>query len=455
MRAPFWFRRPPLGEAKGPALKVFRELMDEYVHVHDRVNREQLFSKIEGRRGAQKRLLPVPGWQGRGLSRGPALVPALAVAAAAVALGVGFAPSAWFSAPASSAPLSYSATARDVSQAAPQEGEMRRWVSGQGPLLLAFSDQSQVRLGPETTLDVRILPSNRALFNLARGKVDVTVHHQDKTDYRFQAGGYEVRVTGTAFELGFEPGAEHVALHMREGRVELHTPEGGYQVVRGGESFEHSVPISGAPLAKQSEVASLEVGARRTETANGSALATNSRANGAEAAGVAGAKPSAASVSYVVLARDGKFAEIVEDALVQGLHSVLRSKSPAELLQLSHAARYGGHPDIARPVLQTLTQKYPRSVEGRAAHFFLGRVADAAGDRAAASAAYEQYLRHEPRGAYAPEALGRQMILAQHASLELSTKLARQYLARFPQGSYKTHAAALVKAAGLEERGSR
>jgi|GEM_PF-1412588 len=458
------FRRPDPG-AVG---RVFRSLMDEHIRGETPWDQDRLFAQIQ-RDTRRKRRGPLPDTSSRRATfvrlAGWSAAPLLA-AAVSLAIGLRQPESAdgrlSYSAQGYQAQgyskLDPSAKADAPPSSVPEQDEMRRWVSGDKQLVLSFSDQSEVRLEPQTTIDVRILPSNRALFNLAGGKVHVNVHHQDHTDYRFQAGSYEVLVTGTAFELGFEPKAEHVALHMREGRVEVHTPHGEVRVVRGGESFERSRPQP-IEVARAIDAATVidAGGAQAPSSPNEREPRASRRAPGSsesERRAASGAS-SEASLSYAALARDGKFSEIVQDAMGRGLNSVLSSKPPSELIQLSHAARYVGHADLARPVLQALVRKYGATSEGRAAIFFLGRLSDGAGDGATAAQQYEQYLKLEPRGAYAPEALGRRMILAQRNNPQLAAKLARDYLARFPQGSYKTHASALLKVAGLADPGSR
>ena len=50
---------------------------------------------------------------------------------------------------------------------------------------------------------------------------------------------------------------------------------------------------------------------------------------------------------------------------------------------------------------------------------------------------YERYLAESPRGTYAPQALGRQMVLVHKLRGVASARpLATEYLARFPDGPY-------------------
>lgn len=466
-----WFRktfsaregRPDAGDSAGLVGTAFRNLMNEHLRLRDRTDRDRILRRVEERVGLRPRLLPTrrSRWQiaGRPLTaRGLILVlgPASALAAAGVLL-VNFASPPTAAESPAQAGLSPS-DARSVGKTTPastgtaeapsfdagpvvgsgpvvEAGGVaaypvaeRRWIAGEHAMVLNFPDHSRVELEPGSVVDVLLAEPARALLRLERGNIDVDVEHREGTNYRVELGDYEVRVTGTEFKLQYEPEAEHLKLVMREGSVNVVTPEGTVEAVRAGQSFERSRSNANTALAE------------KRAASNGTTL-------GIGAAPRASAGDSAAGLNYVVLAKAGKFTEIVQDALGQGLNAVLSSKPPGELLQLSHAARYRGHTDVAKRVLLTLTTRFSKTAEGRSAQFFLGRISESSGDFGSASLAYEKYLGLEPRGAFAPEAAGRRMVLAQKlGNRTLAERLAKDYLTNFPHGSYKTHAAALVAA---------
>ena len=115
-------------------------------------------------------------------------------------------------------------------------------------------------------------------------------------------------------------------------------------------------------------------------------------------------------------------------------------------MALADAARYAGRTDLAERVLRVQRTRFPGTAAAGAAAFFLGRLADDRGAAADGLDWYRRYLTEEPEGAYAAEALGREMIgVARLSGRPAARKLAREYLNRFPDGTYLLHARAILQ----------
>jgi TolA-binding protein len=96
-------------------------------------------------------------------------------------------------------------------------------------------------------------------------------------------------------------------------------------------------------------------------------------------------------------------------------------------------------------VLQELRRRFPASPHAAAAAFLLGRIADDGGDAAAALGWYKRYGDEAPRGPYAAEALGREMLVVERLSGRAAAAvLARDYIDRFPEGTYILQARAIL-----------
>ncbi|HEY4185027.1 MAG TPA: FecR domain-containing protein [Polyangia bacterium] len=136
---------------------------------------------------------------------------------------------------------------------------------------------------------------------------------------------------------------------------------------------------------------------------------------------------------------------VVTDAERVGLEVTLREADGADLAALADAARYSGMSELASRALTTERRRFPGTARARAAAFLLGRMADDRGDARAGLAWYRSYLGESPGGPYAAEALGREMLTVERLQgRDEALPLAREYLGRFPNGTYLLQARALV-----------
>lgn len=428
--------RPELaGEQVG---RVFRQLSDEHIEakrrddpeatwlaIAQRLNLEGAAGRGAAGRGGLRGLPRAWGWSATAQRVTPWAV------AAAVLLAVGgtgwwFLGSGALADGGNLAALSYSisdssgngvgAGYAGKSQLLATEGEAK---------LIQFSDSSVIELRPYTTLRVSLAEGGAVVARLMQGALKANVHHHDRTDYRFQAGDYEVKVVGTAFDLAFEPEPARFDLNLREGRVVVADGTGQTRFVRAGEQL-HLPTQDGA--AGKSEEAREEVDLESLETGS------------QQHAG----RQSTASPSYKDLARRGQFQAIVTAARRAGIDRVLAAKGPSELHELGQAARYTGQTALAEKVFSHLSAHHGRSPEGRSAAFFRGRLAEDGGRLQQAQQHYHAYLA-QGGGSYAAEALGREMTLVQKtAGPAKAQPLAAEYLRRFPRGAYRDLARTLA-----------
>ena len=138
----------------------------------------------------------------------------------------------------------------------------------------------------------------------------------------------------------------------------------------------------------------------------------------------------------------------LSDAEQRGIATTIGTASAADLAALADAARYVRRGDLARRVLLAERQRFPESLHAREAAFFLGGLSDdetGAGSGKVALNWYERYLGESPRGAYVPQALGREMILVHKLRGAAAARpLAERYLERFPDGPYAAPARKLL-----------
>ncbi|WP_437572101.1 FecR domain-containing protein [Sorangium sp. So ce542] len=334
---------------------------------------------------------------------------------------------------------------------------------------LRFSDGTEVELAEGARAHVASVTGQGARVALDRGEVRAHVVHRSEAQWLFDAGPFVVTVTGTAFALAWAP---------EDGRLDLRLENGAVTV---------SGPPSGEPIAMRAgqwltvrlrtgEVLLRELGAQKgAEAAPSSAPPPSDGAelpgapppDGAELPGapppdgaeLPGAppegEPPAAPRAEAAAApkRDwagqlaaGQLDAIVDEAQRRGLDQTLAASSSAELSALADAARYTRRGDVARRALLAQRRRFPATQRAREAAFLLGRLAETQEGGAAALPWFETYLKEAPQGAYASEALGRKMEIVRRLHGDAQAEIvAREYLRRFPGGTYAQAARTLAR----------
>jgi FecR protein len=88
------------------------------------------------------------------------------------------------------------------------------------PKLLAFSEGTTLTVSPQARVRILKTQERNAEVGLDEGTLMARVKHIDAdSHWVFRAGPYAVTVTGTAFDLSWDPAVQRMALQMHEGRV--------------------------------------------------------------------------------------------------------------------------------------------------------------------------------------------------------------------------------------------
>jgi hypothetical protein len=149
--------------------------------------------------------------------------------------------------------------------------------------------------------------------------------------------------------------------------------------------------------------------------------------------------------TWVAAITSGAAARVVEEAEAHDLDKTLLEVDSTALSALADAARYSSRPEIAVRALVASRQRFPKTPFAHAAAFFLGRLADDRGAVAEGLAWYRRYLGETPEGPYAAEALGRKMLAVEGIwGRDAARSVARQYIERFPNGTYMLQAHAIL-----------
>ncbi|MES1177440.1 MAG: FecR domain-containing protein [Myxococcales bacterium] len=314
-------------------------------------------------------------------------------------------------------------------------GVAKTWLAAPHtvPMQLHFSEGTNVRLEPDSKLRIVELSEPGASLSLESGHVHCEVVHRASSAWKVVAGPFTVRVTGTVFDVNWDPNSEQLSVSVTQGSVVVHGANGDSErVVRASETLSTSAP------EHRSEQPSSEL------TLPSAAPALDAAATAAPAGSTAdepSTPPSSrdeAPAAWRVLAKRGALREAFASADATGFTGICAIASPGELLMLGDGARLSGKPDRATEALLALRHRFPGDSRRGAAAFALGKVAF--DQRRAYEQAAEWFatsLREQPGGPLAREAEGRLIEALRSADDSAGARrTARDYLSRYPEGPH-------------------
>jgi hypothetical protein len=318
------------------------------------------------------------------------------------------------------------------------KGEVGAWLATDrsSEMPLAFSERTKVVLRQDSRGRVERVSPKGAHFLLERGAVHAEVVHRADTDWRFLAGPFEVRVTGTALNVDWDPTREQFSVRVDNGAVVVHGPYlGGEQMVRAGELCVVDVPSKSMRL-----VSGVDAEGHETHAAEAPApFASDPAAPQAHAAtnsGPADLSHPAQSVSaagWGQLAEQGDYEGAYAAVQRSGAPSLYRLASADSLLELAKIGQLSGHRDMQREALLAVRRRFAGTHQGALAAYELGRTTPAV----EAAGWFEAYLAEQPNGALAREASGRLLEAESLAHNETAVRdVAKRYLARYPDGPH-------------------
>jgi hypothetical protein len=269
---------------------------------------------------------------------------------------------------------------------------------------------------------------------LERGAAGVHVVHRNQTNWTFVAGPCEVLVTGTRFEVAWDPARELFELDLTEGSVEVKTPLSPARVtlsagqVLRADLARRSMTTSdsaneAAPSHEQASPSPAPVPAPPAEN-HAAPLPVDGKSSAP-----------ATAVPWSKLVADGQFKVVLAQAESRGIERCVAGCSAGDLAALADAARYSGRSELAEQSLQALRSRFAGESAARGAAFLLGRLRETRGAPNEAKTWYERYLAESPGGSYASEALAGKMRTALAVSGQPAAEpIAREYLRLYPTG---------------------
>ena len=368
--------------------------------------------------------------------------------------------------------------------AAGGEGQWLAASAGQA-LPLRFSDGSELALGGPARARVVESTERSVLLVLQEGRLEASIRHSQTRGWTVQAGPYRIRDLGTRFALRWDSASSVLEVFVSEGEVQVAGPWLGAKGIVVSANERLSIDGLGRPSRA---VLTEPVGAREGE-GRSPALAprpepdppaeerpasapSKMHRNGHKRRGAAAepsapepppgepegsARPQARRTPLPglgslpgecrALFEQGRYAEVLAFAHKAGFAHWLQDLDFPDLWRLGEAARYAKQSKEAQQVLQVVRQRFSTSWRARVAAFLLGRLAMEQGaDPATAVGWFRTYLKEEPDGSLAQEALGR-LISAEdrlgHKAEAQAT--ARAYLQRYPNGLFAALARSVLE----------
>jgi hypothetical protein len=293
---------------------------------------------------------------------------------------------------------------------------------------VAFSEGSRLSIHDGARMRVLSVDSGARRLSvrvlLEDGVLDASIAHPPgvKTSWRFDAGPYQVTVTGTKFQLQFRNSLPSLRVSTEEGRVVV---TGGClqapAAVAAGQTLETACPSSEPPPRDDPPAPAPPVG---------------------PAADLASRRRAARPERWRELLAAGRLQDGLREAERASFDRVCERATPHELFALADAGRFFGLPARAVGALTALRRRFPGTPEAGTAAFTLGRIAFENEDAYARAARwFDTYLHEQPAGALMGDAFGR-LIEAQVRSGDRTgaRATAQQYLRRFPGGPYASEA---------------
>ena len=324
------------------------------------------------------------------------------------------------------------------------------------PVQLRFTEGTRVDVLPGSGLHVLEEDPQRVALVLERGSVHLAVTSGSGIRWSVRAGPFVVRVTGTRFDIRWQPEARRFQLDLSEGSVEVsgpHLPRGrrivaGERLVVHVESGEMTISRTAEASQASTELAPAQGGECAPNMPAPSTAASSGPSSPPSADSCSSPKAPAqtpsATASWQRLAQTGKYRAAMALVLAEGFARVLARSSASDVRLLVDTARFAHRPRLAQQALGTLRNKH--GARGQSA-FLLGKIAaDQLGARAEALKWFEAYLREAPNGALREQALGRSLELVRHGDPARARRAARRYLAEYPGGAYAALAKKVVAA---------
>ena len=386
-------------------------------------------------------------------------------------------------------------------------GVIGAWHSAPAtPLSLRFSEGTSLVLSANASLRVVRTDEHGATVALERGRLHARVEHREGTRWAVDAGPYHVRVTGTEFDVDWDPGTASFGIRLIAGSVQvtgcnaagarvaggemlrLHCVSSGSSAVADGlavegvaEASERSAARAGKEAETVAEVhpdgegGSAKAGPSSALTDLAKASELSRRRTAAPSAGSERREPQPAEPASPSPAVDehpeteeapegepqraelastpehatsvhGRDAcEPIAERARAALDIALESGTPDGTWAAIQCARRAGLSNDAERALRVFRERYGTDSRRATAAFLLGKLTFARGEFRTAGRWFDTSRREAPGGQLARESAGRMIESWQRAGdAAAAIRAAREYVAAYPEGPHASLARSLL-----------
>ncbi|HTA90464.1 MAG TPA: FecR domain-containing protein [Polyangiaceae bacterium] len=326
---------------------------------------------------------------------------------------------------------------------------------------MTFSDGTVITLDPGSRARLEDVDAAGARLAIETGHADVKVVPGRDGRWHLSLGPFGVDVTGTQFDINWNPEAEELSLTMREGKVMVSgcvLGDGrpllaGEKLIASCRDRRFEVQRAKPTVAENAPPPVVADTDSPAEEGAAAALAARAEASGGPLSrpdaprSAALELPQQAIDSWQTLARAGKYKAALGVANNAGFDAELARSSAEDLSLLGDVARFAGSVDASIKAYQTLRRRFPHTPLAANAAFAIGRIEfDQRGAFSEAERWFANYLAEQPRGALAREALGRRMeALNRSGNQEAARDVALSYQKSYPRGPHIRLAESLLE----------
>ena len=315
-------------------------------------------------------------------------------------------------------------------------------------LKVRFSNGTVIDMASRSRARLLDLDSKRTHVLLEYGRADVRVARRPGAGFKLSVGPFLIRVTGTRFDVRWNPDLDEFTLYLAEGHIEVSgcVFGQGYQM-KANQRVYASCKSGRFELTEGKPQEAEELAMQ--ETVNGNSV-SKPRASLPEAARpvakrevigptrlVSTSAPGRA-LPWRTLAKQGKYGQAFALAEVAGFESQCALANATDLWMLADAAHFAGAVKNEAYALKLLRNRFPETSLAALAAYSLGRLEfDTRGSYRKSAQWFEVYLKEEPSGSLTREAKGR-LIEASFRAGEVARarQLAIAYLRDYPSGPH-------------------